>query len=342
MGKGLLAAVALSVVLAAVAFVVAVGNPISWTSDQITQSKDCTEVANNPDRLGSLNANGRLCWWKEAWRVFEKHDPGGAGADSFEVARKRFRVDARTVTEPHSVPLQQLAEGGLGGFLLFLALAGSTAWACACTVGRLEGGERAAAVALVAAPAAYGLHALVDYNWDYLATTAPTMVAVGVCALPPAGRSARRADAWRSGSAPSSSQPCSCRSRSRVWQSGTPARPRSHSTRATTRRRRGWRSARGSSIRSPSIRSTRSRTSRSGRATRRRRSAASSRPSSPPENPETWYTLGIYEFQVRENMCAAYRFLNNAYTLDPAGNQWVKGGPLDVSRDAVNHGACTS
>ena len=43
---------------------------------------------------------------------------------------------------------------------------------------------------------------------------------------------------------------------------------------------------------------------------------------------------------MRDNLCAAYRYLNNAYTLDPAGNQWVEGGPLDVARDAVNAGGC--
>ena len=59
-----------------------------------------------------------------------------------------------------------------------------------------------------------------------------------------------------------------------------------------------------------------------------------------PENPETWYALGLYEFQVRGNMCAAYEFLNNAYTLDPAGSQWVEGGELDIAREAVNKGAC--
>jgi hypothetical protein len=59
-----------------------------------------------------------------------------------------------------------------------------------------------------------------------------------------------------------------------------------------------------------------------------------------PKNPETWYTAGIFEFEARENLCAAYRYLNNAYTLDPAGSQWVAGGPLDVARDAVNAGGC--
>jgi Flp pilus assembly protein TadD len=59
-----------------------------------------------------------------------------------------------------------------------------------------------------------------------------------------------------------------------------------------------------------------------------------------PKNPETWYALGLFEFQVRGNMCAAYRFLNDAYTLDPAGSQWVRGSELDVARAAVNAGAC--
>jgi hypothetical protein len=41
-------------------------------------------------------------------------------------------------------------------------------------------------------------------------------------------------------------------------------------------------------------------------------------------------------------MCAAYRFLNNAYTLDPAGSQWVEGGPLDAARKVVNDGGCAA
>ncbi len=59
-----------------------------------------------------------------------------------------------------------------------------------------------------------------------------------------------------------------------------------------------------------------------------------------PENPETWYALGLFELQARGRMCAAYTFLNEAYTRDPKGTQWVPGGPLDEARDAVNAGAC--
>jgi tetratricopeptide (TPR) repeat protein len=59
-----------------------------------------------------------------------------------------------------------------------------------------------------------------------------------------------------------------------------------------------------------------------------------------PENPETWYALGLFEFYARENMCAAYRYLDTSWHLDPAGDQWLPGGELDQSRDAVNSGAC--
>jgi hypothetical protein len=48
----------------------------------------------------------------------------------------------------------------------------------------------------------------------------------------------------------------------------------------------------------------------------------------------------MLEYSVRGNLCAAYEFLDRAWNLDSAGEQWVPGGPLDVSREAVNQGAC--
>ena len=341
--RALVAGVVLAVVLAGIGFLVAVGNPVSWTSDQISASKDCTEVANNANRLGSLNVNGRLCWWTEAWKVFRQHDPGGAGGDSFEIARKRFRVDARTVSEPHSVPMQQLAEGGIGGLALFLALVATTAWGCACSVRRLEGGEQAAVVALVAAPAAYGLHALVDYNWDFLATTAPTMVALGVVAgagRPPGER--RRHPALGIGAVLLVAA---------VLVSFSFPRLAERNVRASTIALDGEDYGKASDLAKrarffdpfsvdPIFALAHVAERRGDRAAAERRYIQAVELQ--PENPETWYTLGIYEFQVLDNLCAAYRFLNNSYTLDPAGNQWVKGGPLDVARDAVNAGVCKS
>ena len=58
-----------------------------------------------------------------------------------------------------------------------------------------------------------------------------------------------------------------------------------------------------------------------------------------PENPEAWLQLGLFEFDQGDR-CSAYTHLNEAYTRDPVGRQWVEGGPLDVARDWVNAGNC--
>ncbi len=333
-GRGLIAGAALGVVAAAVVLVVAVGNAVSAGSS-------CSEVVNDPSRLRSVDVSNRLCWWGEAWDVFAGNAPEGAGAGTFEIARKRYRVDARSVVQPHSVPLQHLADGGVVAFGLFLALVAAAAAACVCALRRLEGAERAAAVALVAAPAAYGLHALVDYSWDFLAVTAPTMVALGV--LVGAGRAAgeRRRRLLLGSSAVLVALA--------LLVSFASPRLAERSARASTRAldERDFDRARDRALWArffnplavdPVFALARI-------AERQNRRAAAERKyvqavELQPENPETWYALGLYEFQALRKMCAAYRFLNEAYTLDPAGNQWVPGGPLDVARDAVNAGAC--
>ena len=154
---------------------VAVGSAVS-------SDVSCAELENDPSRLGSLDLSNRWCWWNEAVDVYVGSAPEGAGSGTFEIARKRYRSDARNVVQPHSVPLQQLADGGLVALGFFIALVLAAGATCVTALRRLAGGERAAAVALVAAPAAYLLHALVDYSWDFLAVTAPVMVALGVLA----------------------------------------------------------------------------------------------------------------------------------------------------------------
>jgi tetratricopeptide (TPR) repeat protein len=333
-GRGLVALAALCAVAAVSALGVATANAVST-------GRSCSEVVNDPSRLESLDPNNRLCWWSEAWDVFVGHSPEGAGAGTFEIARKRYRPDARTVLEPHSVPLQHLADGGVLALALFLALIGAAGAACVCALRRLEGPERGAAVALVAAPAAYLGHALVDYNWNFLAVTAPTMVALGVLAA--AGRSpgARRRRPLAAVGVVlvavivlvSFSFP---RLADRMERSSTRALA-SDDLELARDRALSARFFNPLSV-DPLFALARVEESRGrlGNAERRYIQAVELQP----DNPETWYTLGLFEFEALDNLCATYRFLNNAYTLDPSGSQWVKGGPLDTARDAVNQGGC--
>jgi len=336
-GRGLIGLLAAGVAVGIVALVIAVGNPVTKAWDQVTAP--CSEVVNNPNRFGTL-ASSRLCWWKEAWRVFVRKAPLGAGAGSFEVARKRFRTNAASVTEPHSVPLQQLSDGGVVALLLFLGLAGSAAAACACGVRRLEGPESDAAVALLGLPVAYGVHAVVDYDWDFLAVTAPTMLSLGVLAA--AGRPLLELRPRPLLAAASALLALSLlasfvfprlavrsnRAAIDAIDAGDLAQAKDDADRARffnplsvdplytlggiASRRGDAREALARYVQAVDLQ---------------------------PENPDTWYALGSYEFFARK-MCAAYRFLNNAYTLDSAGNEWVRGGILDQARAAVNKGAC--
>ena len=306
----------------------------------VSQGRDCAEVVNDPGRFGSLES-ARLCWWGEAWDVFTGHAPEGAGAGSFEVARKRYRVDARNVLQPHSVPLQQLSDGGVVALALLLAVIGAGGAVCVCALRRLGGEERSAAVALVVAPTAYLLHALVDYTWDFVAVTAPTMFALGVLAGVgrPSGRIVRRPvlgvaavlvalAVLLSFSAPEVAD--------RAVRASTRALDDGDFVRARDRARLAQRLDPLSVRPIVALARIEERRGDLDAAEDRYVDAVELQP----ENPATWYALGIFEFEARERMCAAYRFLNEAYTLDPSGSQWVVGGPLDVARDAVNAGAC--
>jgi hypothetical protein len=334
MGRALAAAAAVAVAAAAVLFAIAF-------ADAVSGRESCSEVVNDPSRLTSLDPNNRWCWWNEAWDVFADHAPEGAGAGTFEVARKRYRVDARNVAQPHSVPLQHLSDGGIASFALFLALIAAAAATCLCALRRLVGSEHAAATALVAAPAAYLIHALVDYDWDFLAVTAPTMVALGVLAAAgrPGGGQLRRLPV---GAAATLVAVAMLVSFTAPWLSDRYVRASTRSLDEGDLRQAKDEARKGRGLNPVAVGPLFARAriaEREGRikgAEDRYLKAVSLQP----ENPETWYALGIFEFQVRGNLCAAYEFLNEAYTRDPAGNQWVEGGPLDVSREAVNQGAC--
>jgi len=58
------------------------------------------------------------------------------------------------------------------------------------------------------------------------------------------------------------------------------------------------------------------------------------------DNWEPRYNLGVFEIDVLGDPCRAYFDLNRSYTLDRWGLPGQPGGPLDRARRAVNAGAC--
>ena len=172
--------------LAAVCAVVAVlvasgGDPGGWVRRGFEEFTTPTVGdASTAARFGELSSNSRWDWWVESWDVFQEHPVIGSGAGTFDVARRPFRRNIIVVMEPHSLPLQFLAETGIVGLVLLLGILGTGIAACVAGVRRLAGEERTAAMALALAALAYLLHALVDYDWDFLALTGPVLLAVGL------------------------------------------------------------------------------------------------------------------------------------------------------------------
>jgi tetratricopeptide (TPR) repeat protein len=293
------------------------------------------EVQNDPGRLGSLSSNNRLDWWGEAWDIFRADPLVGAGANSFEVARKRYRETASRVTQPHSVPLQFLAGAGLVGLALFAALVAAAAATAVGARRRLEGGERDAAAALSVALALWLVHALVDYDWDFVAVTGPALFAAGVLAA--AGRPPRTparplaAAAALALAVAAAASVVTPRLAERSVREVGPALDRG-----------GFAAAADSADRARSLDPlslaplfARARIEERRGDDQAALAAYRDAVGLQPKNPEAWYQLGLYEFHLGDR-CSAYVHLNQAYTLDPSGTQWIPGGPLAQALAWVN------
>lgn len=332
--RGLVGTVAVIAALGLAALVLSVGNPLTWAADQIEGSG---AVVNDPGRFGSLETNNRTAWWGESWQIFRANPAGGTGARTFEIARKRVRDDARNVTEPHSVPLQLLSETGLPGLVLGLAFVAGLGLGLRATVGRLEPGERAAAVGLLALPVAFGLHALVDYDLDFLAVAAPT--ALVSAALLGAGRPvavARSRGLVSAGALLGAG--------AAIWVLAAPALATRSIDAAYRHGDAGELKAAASSARRAQSLSPLSpeplfaRATIAGLAGDERAAEAFYEQATrlQPENPDTWWELGLFRQLALGNQCSAYFAFNAAYTLDPRGSRFSAGGPLDLARAAVD------
>jgi O-antigen ligase len=181
------------IVLLGVAFAADIGGARNWVGRQADEFRNPPTdlVQQDPSRLTTLNSNNRWEWWKEAWQGFRWEPLTGSGAGTFETTHRRLRTNWILVTEPHNEALQFLAETGAVGFLLAAGAAIACLVAVARGVRRLRGPERQAGAALAVGLVVYAMHSLVDWDWDFLAVTAPALAIFG--ALLAAGRPPRSA-----------------------------------------------------------------------------------------------------------------------------------------------------
>ncbi len=326
-------------VVGLLALTVSVGNPVRWAGQQVSGG----ECANDPSRLATLCANNRLAWWGDALDLAGERPVVGSGAGTFAIARLAVRDDATPVREPHSVPLQLLTDLGAIGLALAALIAGAVAVAARRAIRTAASQDRRLVVALATIPLVWATHALVDYDLDFIAVTAPALVAAGaLIATGRPSRTIRSLSASRAGVVlaaavlglavlvfPSLSEDAVDDVYRSLDRRDLPA-----AADAARLARRLDPIALGPLYAQAEV-------AAAAGDMRRARELLEEATARQPHDPETWLALGRFDLASDPPAwCTGYWALNEAYTLDPRSSRWVPGGPLDDARDAVNAGAC--
>jgi len=156
---------------------------------KVSQDRD-----SDPTRIVSSNSGNRWVWWQEAGGAWSDKPLAGWGAGSFAVTHLMYRRVELEVLQPHSVPLQFLAETGIVGTALGMGALGFLLFAALARVrGMADGRERDIAVALFAGAVAWLVHGFVDFDWDIPGVTVPALLFLGVLVAIPVRRERRDA-----------------------------------------------------------------------------------------------------------------------------------------------------
>lgn len=337
--RALRVAVVVVAVVSIGGLVAAVGNPASWGTHQLNGG----ECSNDPGRFEEFCDNNRLAWWGEAIEIARDHPLKGSGAGTFRIARLAVRSDATATPEPHSVPLQLLADLGVVGLALLGLLVVGAAVSAKRAVGRARGDDRDAVVVLAIVALGYGLHALVDYDADFLAVTGPALLVVG--ALIAVGRPTHRPRAGLTTGIVTLAVGAAVVASLLLPSLASRAFDDTYRALDAGDLKAAAASARSARQLDPlgldPIFAQADVAYEAGDAVRARElyEAAAAKQ---PRNPNAWLQLALYLYATTDppDLCGAYTAFNAAYTLDPKSDRWQRGGSLDVARDAVNHGAC--
>jgi len=106
-------------VIAVIAALVKIGNPVTYANDKWNEFRDINgTTTTSSTRLGSVGGQ-RYDLWRVAWKEFRSAPAGGVGEGNYLFDYYEDRATDRNLDDPHSLPFRLLAETGLIGSLLF-------------------------------------------------------------------------------------------------------------------------------------------------------------------------------------------------------------------------------
>jgi len=160
------------------------GGSISTNWKQLTDP-NAAIPANGPGRL-TASGSVRARYWNEALKIFEDNPGIGVGAGSYATVRKRYRTADPAVRHAHGYVVQTLADLGLAGLAVSLALL--AAWITGALRatglrgrdrGREFTAERVGLLTLAAVVIVFGVHSTIDWTWFVPANAAAALLAAG-------------------------------------------------------------------------------------------------------------------------------------------------------------------
>lgn len=150
-------------------------------------------VPNTPGRLTAV-ASVRARYWKQALQVFEAHPLLGVGGGGYDVARKQYETGTLEVAHAHGYVVQTLADLGVVGILLTIALlltwcAGAGAathlfnrrwskWRWR-SIDLAYTPERIGMLTMLSIVITFGVHSFVDWTWYVPGTACIALICAG-------------------------------------------------------------------------------------------------------------------------------------------------------------------
>lgn len=167
---------------------------------------------NDNSRLTSAGSV-RARYWDEALRIFADNPGAGVGAGGYAIVRKRYRTADPAVRHAHGYVVQTLADLGLAGLAVSLALLAAWLASAARATGlrRRDRGrpytpERIGLLTLLAVVIVFAVSSLIDWTWFVPGNALPALLAAGWIAgrgpLMARGREEAALPAAAAGSAP--------------------------------------------------------------------------------------------------------------------------------------------
>jgi len=156
------------------------GGSISHAWDAAT-NPDARTPPNQPGRLAAVGSV-RARYWNEALKVFRRNELVGVGAGGYATADPRYRRDGFVVRHAHGYVPQTLADLGLAGLLLSLALAAAlvgAGWRSIGGRGRPWDAERIGLSTMAAVAIVFAVHSLIDWTWFIPGNAVVALLCVG-------------------------------------------------------------------------------------------------------------------------------------------------------------------